>query len=113
MRLLPALGLTTLLLASGCTDQYGRPDPVGTAVLGGAVGVAAGLALGGAFSNNRHDNYSYPRGGGYGGGGYGSGYGGNGYGRGGYGGGGYGGNGYGGGGYGGGGYGGGYGRGWR
>jgi hypothetical protein len=107
MRLLPALGLTTLLLATGCTDQYGRPDPVGTAVLGGAVGIAAGLALGGAF-NDRHDNYAYPRGGGYGGGGYGRG----GYGGGGYGGGGYGGGGYGGGGYGGGGYGRGYG-GWR
>lgn len=87
MRLLPALGLSTLLLAAGCTDQYGRPDPVGTAVLGGAVGVAAGLALGGAF-NDRHDHYSYPRGGhggGYGGGGYGGGYGGGGYGRGPYG----------------------------
>ena len=93
MRLLPVLGLSTLLLAAGCTDQYGRPDPVGTAVLGGAVGVAAGLALGGAF-NNRHDSYSYPRGGGYNRGGYGGGYGGGGYSRGGYGGG-YGGGGYG------------------
>ncbi len=87
MRLLPALGLTTLLLAAGCTDQYGRPDPVGTAVLGGAIGVAAGLAMGGAF-NSHHDNYAYPRGGR---GGYGGGYGGGGYGGGGYGGGGYGG----------------------
>ena len=96
MRLLPALGLSTLLLAAGCTDQYGRPDPVGTAVLGGAVGVAAGLALGGAFNGGGRDHYAYPRGGyggggygrgGYGGGGYGGGYPPPGYGRGGYGGG--------------------------
>ena len=92
MRLLTALGLTAALLGAGaCTDQYGRPDPVGTAVLGAAVGVAAGLAVSGAMNQPRN-TYSYPRGGG----GYNRGYGG-GYGGGGYGGGGYGGRGYGGG----------------
>lgn len=79
MRLMPALGLAAALMAAGCTDPYGRPDPVGTALLGAAAGAAIGLAAGGAFNNHHHDSYRYPRGGygGYGGyrGGYGGGYG--------------------------------------
>jgi hypothetical protein len=43
-----ALALTGLLGVTACTDTYGRPDPVGTALVGAGVGAAAGLAVGAA-----------------------------------------------------------------
>ena len=47
-KLLPALALSALLGATGCTDSTGSFDPVATGLLGAGVGAAAGLAIGAA-----------------------------------------------------------------
>jgi hypothetical protein len=59
-RLFTALVLTGLLGFTACTDQYGRPDPVATALIGAGVGAAAGLAIG-AASQPRVRNHHYYR----------------------------------------------------
>jgi hypothetical protein len=58
-KLLSALALTGLLGFTACTDAYGQPDPVGTALLGAGVGAAAGLAVGAA--TQPRNNYYYGR----------------------------------------------------
>ena len=59
-KLLSAFALTGLLGFTACTDAYGRPDPVGTALIGAGVGAAAGLAVG-AASQPRNNHYYYGR----------------------------------------------------
>lgn len=86
MRVLPLIAASALLLAAGCTDNYGRVDYGRTALLGVGVGAAVALAAG-ALSDQprpyrggggyRQQDYrgGYGGGRGYGGGGYGGGYG--------------------------------------
>jgi hypothetical protein len=95
MRPLSLIAAAALLLAAGCTDNYGRVDYGRTALLGVGVGAAVALAAGALSDQPRPyrggGGYRQPEyRGGYGGRGYGGGYGGGGYGGGGYGGGGYG-----------------------
>lgn len=56
-KLLSALALTGMLGFTACTDAYGRPDPVGTALLGAGVGAAAGLAVGAASQPRYQPRY--------------------------------------------------------
>lgn len=60
-KLATALGLAALLGLGACTDSFGRPDPVGTALLGAGVGAAAGLAIGSASQPRHHHHYHAPR----------------------------------------------------
>lgn len=60
-KLFTALVLTGLLGFTACTDVYGRPDPVATALVGAGVGAAAGLAIGAASQPRvRHHHYYRP-----------------------------------------------------
>lgn len=56
-----ALALTGLLGFTACTDAYGRPDPVATALVGAGVGAAAGLAVGVAMQPRPNYYYAPPR----------------------------------------------------
>ena len=76
MRPMVMIAASALLLAAGCTDNYGRVDYGRTALLGVGVGAAAALAVGALSDRPRPYRGNYDRGGGYGRGGYGSGYGG-------------------------------------
>jgi hypothetical protein len=59
-KFLSALALTGLLGVTACTDSYGRPDPLATALLGAGVGVAAGLAVGAASQPRNNHYYGRP-----------------------------------------------------
>ncbi len=77
MRALPSIAAAALLLAAGCTDNYGRVDYGRTALLGVGVGAAAALAAGALSDQSRSHRGSYGRRDAYGHrgyGGYGGGY---------------------------------------
>jgi hypothetical protein len=57
--LLIALALAGAVLATGCTDPYGRVDPARTALLGAGIGAAAGLAGGAIAAESQRRSYYY------------------------------------------------------
>ena len=79
MRALPLIAASALLLAAGCTDNYGRVDYGRTALLGVGVGAAVALAAGALndkprpYRGSGHRQPDYRNA--YGGSGYGGGYG--------------------------------------
>lgn len=60
-KLFTALALTGLLGITACTDAYGRPDPVTSALLGVGVGAVVGLAVGSASQPRHQHHYYQPR----------------------------------------------------
>ena len=53
------LAVVVALALPACTDQYGNPDPAGSALLGAAAGAAVGLGASAIASSNQDRYQAY------------------------------------------------------